>query len=698
MKFKLRPSFSNVVSENDYFFFYKENKLQLARAVVMFGALAETLYTLKHLFFDNDYQSMVIPLRIGTAVLMFGVYFFLLYYDKITRKQFEIISFGVSLLFVGSLIVGAIPFNNRFSIDTSLLMGLPAVILFGGLILRKSILLIIAIWAIYLTVLFNYIDLSYIETVSSIILITIITSSTLLAKSILEEGEIARLEMSITVRNQKQIYEQLTESSLDLVCQLSPSGEIGFVSDSVSSLLGYSKSEVLYSNFIDLIHPDDRKLIKTRVQIPALRGASSKEECRLRLKNGSYKWFELLTNPSIESGKVLRIHTYSRNIDDQKRVSLSNLAKQRKLDSVFANSYDITFIMDLDFNFQFISDSIYPILGYKAKATYGKRVQQIFTPESVTKLKDHFRYIKNADPHTVLNVPIMLELELYSRNNDLIQCESMMRAVLDEEGETVIIGTGRDVTSNKQTMHNLRLSEERLKELNKQKDQFFAIISHDLRSPFNNLHQLTGFLESKVDKLSKTEIMNLVKYLNVSSLATKNLLDNLLQWSRSHISNTKLNYNSFNFIDILNEISQVLDSQLQNKNITLKVNVLPVNVTGDQVMISTVLRNLISNAIKFTHEGGAITVNTHSHSHHLKLEVIDTGVGFTEEQIQKLLTHHQAWSTAGTNREPGSGLGLQICKDILKKHESTLVISNNKEEGTTCSFLLPIRFEEEIPA
>ena len=235
-----------------------------------------------------------------------------------------------------------------------------------------------------------------------------------------------------------------------------------------------------------------------------------------------------------------------------------------------------------------------------------------------------------------------------------------------------------------------RRSNRKLQVLNATKDKLFSIIGHDLKGPLNSLTSFSHLLLHHIDSISKDEIKMLSLDIDKSLKNLFNLLENLLEWSRSQTGSIDFKPEEFDLATVLKENEDLLRGQAQNKKITLvnenKVS-LPVKVHRHS--INTVVRNLLSNAIKFTKEGGTITMDAKERGNQFTISVTDTGVGMSPEAIEKLFLLGTKHSTLGTAKEKGTGLGLMLCKDFVEKNGGTIHVEST--EGVGSKFYFTIR-------
>jgi PAS domain S-box-containing protein len=247
-----------------------------------------------------------------------------------------------------------------------------------------------------------------------------------------------------------------------------------------------------------------------------------------------------------------------------------------------------------------------------------------------------------------------------------------------------------DITSRKQSEDYLRESEARLRELNATKDKFFSIIAHDLRSPFNSILGLSTMMVEQARENDFEGMSEYAEIIRTSSQHAMNLLMNLLEWSRSQTGRIEFSPEYIDVFNQINEVSQLLVESANQKSIAI-LKQIPRNtlVFADKAMLGIILRNLISNAIKFSHPGGEITISAEKKDLELLIEVEDHGVGIKHQGLEKLFRIDQTYSTLGTQNEMGTGLGLILCKEFVEKHGGRIWVESEPGKGSKFSFAIP---------
>ncbi len=246
------------------------------------------------------------------------------------------------------------------------------------------------------------------------------------------------------------------------------------------------------------------------------------------------------------------------------------------------------------------------------------------------------------------------------------------------------IGSCYDITENKN-------NELKLIELNATKDKFFSIIAHDLKAPFNSI---IGYSELLIEQIKEKNYEKIGEFANIvlqSSNRAMDLLINLMEWAQSQTGRLIFKPENLEIKSFIDDTTQLYEEIAKQKLITIKKQ-LPDNDTvfADKAMSSTVFRNLISNAIKFTNPNGEIIISVEKKQNEFIFSVADTGIGIPQNSIERLFRIDQSFSTNGTNNEKGTGLGLILCKEFIEKHGGKIWVESKEGKGSCFYFTFPI--------
>ncbi len=237
---------------------------------------------------------------------------------------------------------------------------------------------------------------------------------------------------------------------------------------------------------------------------------------------------------------------------------------------------------------------------------------------------------------------------------------------------------------------SLKQNEDKLLKLNASKDKLFAIIGHDLRNPFNTILGFTDLLLESIEnqKLDKTE--KFVSLIGASAKSAYSLLQNLLDWAKTQSGQLHMQKEQIDLSELIREICFVYNPEAKRKEITIISNQQEVRgIYADSNLLKIIMRNLIGNAIKYSYRNGIIEVRTEEKRDHIKISVIDNGIGMTGEVFNRLFEFSGNDSIEGTENEKGSGLGLILCKEFIEMHEGKLLVETKDGKGSRFSFTLP---------
>lgn len=241
------------------------------------------------------------------------------------------------------------------------------------------------------------------------------------------------------------------------------------------------------------------------------------------------------------------------------------------------------------------------------------------------------------------------------------------------------------------TLKQLNAKNEELWELNATKDKFFSIIGHDLKNPFNVLLGMSGLLINNADKYSPENISRFAQQMHDSTKNAYNLLENLLEWARIQRGELEPNLEEVDPAEMIDEVKELTEPMANSKNINLQTASEEHDlVLADREMLKTTLRNLVNNALKYTHPQGTVIISTQKSEGYLQFTVSDTGMGIPSEYIDRLFEIDCSLSQEGTGKEKGTGLGLILCKEFVEKQGGTIWVESEVGKGSDFHFTIPL--------
>ena len=324
--------------------------------------------------------------------------------------------------------------------------------------------------------------------------------------------------------------------------------------------------------------------------------------------------------------------------------------------------------------------------GYQADEAIGRKLDFLF-PESSAKASLTKIAITSTGEHwESVEIPIL-------RKDGQVCIALWNSASLYEQGSKTVIATiaqGQDITQRKQAQDMLELKNEQLNQANAEKDKFFSIVAHDLRSPFNSLLGFTEIMEKELPTMTRDQIQQIAVTMRKSATNLYRLLENLLEWSRLQRGLITFNPEPMLLMPRVLDETVLLIESANKKEITLNFNI-PEDLTvyADENMLGGILRNLTSNAVKFTPKGGKVIIAAKSLNNTVECSVCDTGIGMNHEIKKNLFNIDVNTSRKGTEKEPSTGLGLILCKEFVEKHGGRLWVESEEAKGSTFYFTLP---------
>jgi PAS domain S-box-containing protein len=464
------------------------------------------------------------------------------------------------------------------------------------------------------------------------------------------------------------------------------------VNRQLCSMLGYTEQELMQLRFQDITHPDDvdRNLELLRNLIED-NGNGYHLEKRYIHKNGCVVWV-LLGVSLIRDAYHNPLHCISQiqDITKTKEAEYALAVSEEKYRKIFENIQDIYYRTDVNGIVTEISPSVEKYYNYKRKDIIGSPVTDFYYyKEDQEKIMAALK----AD-HAVID----FEVKLRSNTSELLYASVNSRLVFENEMIMGTEGVIRDISIRKLQENELTSLNTELTALNKHKEKLLSIIGHDLRNPMANTLKLAELALMDTHEVTKEELIEYLTKMSTGLINANELLEDLLYWAKSRFDS--LAFNPVPITDIKKQVDTCLKKVMpmaETKRITLKTTIKPgVAVTADKDMLDAIIRNLVSNAIKFTANGGAVVVSAERRKKDIRFAVTDTGSGMSEKITHQLFNKGFSHTTYGTSGEKGTGLGLDLCRDFVEKHQGKIWVESIEGQGSTFYFTLP-RHTEESP-
>ena len=300
-------------------------------------------------------------------------------------------------------------------------------------------------------------------------------------------------------------------------------------------------------------------------------------------------------------------------------------------------------------------------------------------------------YLKNVKE---TGNPKSFEIRMKKKNLIEFWVQLELVSFTDNDGMSQYLIAMIDISERKQIEQALQTYTRELEKTNKTKDKFFNIIAHDLRNPFAGIMSLSDTMQTTAIKENVEPDYIFLKYSQMIFNASKSalsLIDNLAQWAKSQTGNIKVNHRKISFNFLVSITIPIVSGNAFNKKISIETDLIEEDIVYvDEYLITTVLRNLLTNAIKFTHANGKIVVSTKNKDGFLEVSVNDSGIGMNQQNLEKIFKIDSKFSNLGTNNEKGTGLGLILCKEFVELQGGKIWVTSNVGIGSTFTFTLPL--------
>ena len=447
---------------------------------------------------------------------------------------------------------------------------------------------------------------------------------------------------------------------------------------------GASESEIIGKTDYDFVDKDIADLFRNNDRNAMKAGKTSiNEEWITFASDGHKALLETIKMPMYNQNKeIIGVLGVGRDITYRKHSEEMLRQSETKYRNLIETMPDGVYRSTPEGKFVEVNDAMVKILGYDSKEdlmSIDIKTQLYFDAEERERLSKKLR---------------INELDIFPlrrKDGSTVYIEDHGWFVTDDDGKTIFHeGISRDVTQRKNSEVQLQQYAEQLKELVATKDKFFSIIAHDLKSPFNSIIGLSEIIKNDAKHLDIATIEQYAGIIHSTSNNTFRLLENLLDWARIQQSQMPFHPVSLVLKTLTNEVLEFLIENANSKMIAI-INYIPDNliVMADKNMIRTILRNLISNALKFTSKNGKVEIKAFYSENKVVISVADTGIGIKPEDIDKIFKIGSSFSKRGTENEKGTGLGLLLCKEFVEKHGGEIWIESEEGKGSSFKFSIP---------
>ncbi|MFA6596389.1 MAG: PAS domain S-box protein [Ignavibacteriaceae bacterium] len=490
-------------------------------------------------------------------------------------------------------------------------------------------------------------------------------------------------------------WEAVISASPDGIGIISLDGKIQHISEKLLILHGYSvdqMDEILGRSIYDFIDPSSHKILIDNTRKLLAGETNHKINEYIALKKDKSR-FHIDVNASVlldSNGNPTSILYVEREITERKLANEAQQQSNQKLEAIISASPDGIGMVSLDGKIQLMSDKLVKMYGYTVEQKdefFGRSAFDFIDPSYHELLFDNIRKLLAGTKNDGLTEYLAIKKD---KSRFFIDMNSAV--LLDSDSKPAgLLFVERDITERKRVEKEILQKNLELAELNGTKDKFFSIIAHDLKSPFQGLLGYSKILSEEYETLSEEERLSFINGINELNHSAYKLLENLLEWARIQTGRMTYDPENLNLVEELIPTLSLAKQTALNKGIRLISTIdTSIFVKADKNMLHTIVRNLISNSIKFTNPGGKIILASKIIKDYVETSISDTGVGINKENVDKLFKLEKTISTNGTANEHGTGLGLLLCKEMIERHGGKIRVESEQGKGSTFFFTVPI--------
>ncbi len=639
--------------------------------IVIAGLL---ILSLQRLFFDGGRFvpeiSMVIIFLIGSNILL--------------RRGLINIAAALIIWPLFGLITYLLWHNN--GLHDTVLFGIPGLLVIAGLVFKRAYFYFFAIICTLTIILLGAFELAGIvknefssktdifDIVDIVIIIGITAAGIRVFLERLKRG------FNLTLQNQKEKLESeqqnraLIAALPDMVLRISSDGIFrNFISSNSFEQI-YSNEEVIGKNIKELF--SEEIAAKT---VEAINKAIDKES----IEQFEYSLFDGKTLSTYEA-RIVALNREEaiaviRDISERKRTEEALKQSEEIFKAFMEHSPVYVFFKDKDTRSLRLSRNYENMLHMPLEKLLGKTMFELFPSDLAKSMtEDDLKIIREGK---VVRAVEEHEGKIY---------ETIKFPITIDGTNKFLAGFTLDISSTKKYEKELRKYAEELREANNSKEKFFSIIAHDLRSPFQGIMGAVQMLTSDYATFTDDERKMLIERIDSAIRKTFELLENLLNWSRMQSGKIEPNLVKLNLFKEVNSVSLLLKDFARNKNLELELDIdEKYMINADIDMFRTVVRNLISNGIKFSVPGGKVTVTAEEEEKYVVIKVSDKGIGMDAETMDNLFKIEKTTSRLGTMNESGTGIGLLVCKEMIELNKGKIRVESREREGSEFYLYMP---------
>ncbi len=503
-----------------------------------------------------------------------------------------------------------------------------------------------------------------------------------------------QVQLDYELQKANEQYRIVTENTSDGIYVLNiDTFKFNYISPSVFGLTGYSQEERMETGFGPIIAPELREKVNQDIRSAFNEFKKNQDtnikyraETQLIHKNGNRFWAETIITFHVGKDNENLAIGVTRNIDDRKKIENALKKSEEKFKYYFEHSLHGKSITQFSGEMN-VNQAVCDMLGYTRDELQNYDWREFTHPDDIEITNNGINMLISGEQDW-----FQMEKRFIHKNGSIIWTEIGTSILRDSDGKMLYLMTSLiNITERKVAEAELKTQNEKLHKLNSERDKFFSIISHDLRGPMGGLMGLVEMMAEEDQPFTEDEKKEMIMNLSLSARNTFNLLENLLEWSLMDRGLIEFKPQKLDLFAMMNECRNIAAESARKKMIEVLMDIPDESqVFADKNMLQTVIRNLLSNALKFTPKGGQVTISVSQTVNEMTvISVKDTGIGMSDDMRNNIFRIDAITKRPGTEGEQSTGLGLQLCREFVEKQGGKIWVGSVQFKGTVFSFTIP---------
>ncbi len=465
----------------------------------------------------------------------------------------------------------------------------------------------------------------------------------------------------------------------------------GAVNKAHADFCGVNSTDMAYKDMYEIFTSDIVEVCRRSNLEVFSRGRAVVAEEWVPDGSGRQRLLSITKTPRIGAdGSVEYVVCSAEDITRRKQIEEEIRQTRDQFKSLVSNIPGVTFRCKADqhWTMLYMSEMVEPLTGYPASDFINNSVRSY---ESIIHPEDTHFVDQSINAAIADGQPWDIEYRVCRKDGDVRWVHEKGRGISEQKDVLVYLdGFILDITEKKVAEEIIRQTNEQLERANAEKDKLFSIIAHDLKSPMSGLISSTEMLSSQLEVFSPEDISLIASELHKNAWSTYALLDELLQWAQMSQGGIDYTPEPSSLSELINIGLNTVKKVAKDKDIHIRTDFYhDLAVVVDQSMIKTVIRNILFNALKFSHRGGEVLIRAWPSEDRIIMAIQDNGIGMSEKIKSVLFAVDKAKQQLGTDGEKGTGLGLVLCRQFIEKHGEKLWVESEPGKGTTVFFTMP---------